>query len=227
MAPTSLPRLVSVTDTAFEALSKYIESTTARGDALVAARREAEEFGVNAPDEAVGQLLATLTATATAGRADANVVAITSAANVVGLHFLDALPDKGVLTCINPEATHNNQAKATFRDAGYAAARARFLTARPLEVMGRLASDTYQVVYADVSPMDLSAVIDSAWSLLTVGGTLVLADSLLDGTIADQTRTDRDTAGAREADAKALELADAQVTRLPLGAGLTLITRLR
>lgn len=194
---------------------------------LVAARREAGEFGVSVPDEAVGQLLSTLTAAATAGKSDANVVAITPAANVVGLHLFDALPDKGVLTCINPEATHNNQAKRTFRDAGYAPARARFLTARPLEVMGRLASDTYQVVYADVSPMDMPAVIDSARPLLTVGGTLVLADSLLDGTIADETRTDRDTAGAREADAKALELTDVQVTRLPLGAGLTLITRLR
>lgn len=214
-----------MTDTAFNALTSYIESTSPRSEVLAAARQGAEEFGVSAPDEAVGQLLATLTAATTAGEADANVVAITPAASVVGLYLLQGLPEKGVVTCINPEATHNNQAKATFRDAGYATARARFLTARPLEVMGRLASDTYQVVYADVSPMDLSAVIDAAWSLLTIGGTLVLADSLLDGTIADETRTDRGTASAREADAKALELVDAQVTRLPLGAGVTLITR--
>ena len=51
--------------------------------------------------------------------------------------------------------------------------------------------------------------------------------------IRDSTRTDRDTASAREADAVVRELAQADsgaaaqatVTRLPLGAGVTLVTK--
>lgn len=216
----------STAHTAIDALISYIESTSDSPEVLAAARNGATEFGVRAPDEVTGQLLATLAASATANVTDPGVVAVTPAASVVGLYLLSGLPDKGVLTCINPEAPHNNQAKQAFRDAGYPSSRARFLTARPLDVMGRLANESYQVVYADVSPMDLPAVIDAAWPLLTVGGTLVLADSLLDGTVADETRKDRATAGAREADVKVSEMDNALVARLPLGAGLTLVTRL-
>ena len=114
------------------------------------------------------------------------------------------------------------------RAAGYAPSRVRFLTARPLDVMGRLANDAYQVIYADVSPVELGAIIDAAWPLLTPGGTLVLAGSLLDGTVADATRRDRETAAAREADDYAETFAAEHggvVTRLPLDGGLTLVTK--
>ena len=46
------------------------------------------------------------------------------------------------------------------------------------------------------------------------------------GTLADASRTDRDTAAAREADEYLRELEGASVTRLPLGSGLTLVTKL-
>ena len=92
--------------------------------------------------------------------------------------------------------------------------------------MGRLANDAYQVIYADVAALDLPAIIKAAWPLLQQGGTLVLANSLLDGTLADVSRTDRDTAAAREADEYLRELEGASVTRLPLGSGLTLVTKL-
>ena len=115
------------------------------------------------------------------------------------------------------------------RNAGFSPSRVRFLTARPLEVMGRLANDAYQIVYADVSPVELRPLIEAAWPLLAPGGTLVLAGSLLDGTVADPTRRDRETEAAREAD----EFVDtltaergAAVARLPLDGGLTLITKI-
>ena len=72
---------------------------------------------------------------------------------------------------------------------------------------------------------DMPALINAAFPLLRKNGTLVLANSLLDGTLADTTRSDRDTAAAREADELARSLEDAVVTRLPLGSGLTLITK--
>ena len=60
---------------------------------------------------------------------------------------------------------------------------------------------------------------------MVLGGTLVLVDSLLDGTIADETRRDRDTAAARQAEEMVQGLDGALVTRLPFGAGMTLVTR--
>ncbi len=48
---------------------------------------------------------------------------------------------------IDPEAEHQAMAKATCREAGVATTRARFLPSRPLEVMGRLATDAYQLIF--------------------------------------------------------------------------------
>lgn len=198
-------------------------------EALEKARAHAEEFSLPVPDAATGQLLTTLT-TASTGRPGgidkAQAVAITPAASVVGLYLLEGLPDGGILTCVDPEAEHQANAKTTFREAGYSASRVRLLPSHPLDVLSRLANEAYHVIYADVATMDLPALIKAAWPLLSHRGTLVLADSLLDGTLADATRTDRDTVAAREADQLVLGLEGAHVTRLPLSSGLTLVTKL-
>lgn len=215
-----------MTDTAYYALRSYIESTSENPDALAAARRDAEEFGLSVPDEMTGQLLATLAASSGSEKST-GAVAVTPAAGVVGLYILRGLGPRATMTCIDPEVEHQTQARAVFREAGYAPSRVRFLPSRPLDVMSRLAAGSYQLVYAEVPPIELPAVLDAAWPLLAPGGTLVLADSLLDGTLTDESRRDRSTAAARETDELARNLEGALVTRLPLGAGLTLITRLQ
>ena len=95
--------------------------------------------------------------------------------------------------------------------------------------MGRLAAEAYQLVYADVSPVELRPLIEAAWPLLAPGGTLVIAGSLLDGTVADTPRRDRETEAAREADVFVDTLTlerGAAVARLPLDGGLTLVTKM-
>lgn len=222
--------MARVSETAFTQLSAYI---AARGDhlsdevadALRLAREDAAENGVAAPSTYVGDLLTVLAAATPGGTQGA--VAVTPAAGVVGLHLLAGLPEKATLTCIEPEAALQAGAKEAFRGAGFAPTRVRFLTSHPLDVMGRLAAGAYQLVYADVSPVELRPLIDAAWPLLTPGGTLVVAGSLLDGTVADTTRRDRETEAAREADAfvDTLSLDGAALARLPLDGGLTLVTK--
>ncbi|WP_306516431.1 O-methyltransferase [Corynebacterium sp.] len=206
----------------------YINSTAVVSEGLQAAHAHADEYSLPAPDATVGQLLTTLTASATHTREAKNsgVIAVTPAASVVGLYLLQGLPDKGVLTCIDPEVEHQQHAKHAFREAGFSPSRIRFLPSRPLDVMGRLATASYQVIYADVTPTDLPKLVETAWPLLGSHGTLVLANSLLDGTISDSSRTDRATLAALAADKYCRELDDAIVTRLPLGSGLTLVTKL-
>ncbi|AMO90797.1 O-methyltransferase family protein [Corynebacterium simulans] len=213
-----------MTNTAYDALRSYIESTSEVSTALAGARSHAEEFGLSVPDEATGQLLSSLSA-ASSGADRPQAIAITPAAAVAGIYLLQGLPNNGIVTCIDPEAEHQAMAKSTFREAGFATTRARFLPSHPLEVMGRLATDSYQLIFADVPALDMPALINAAFPLLRKNGTLVLANSLLDGTLADTTRSDRDTSAAREADELARSLEDAVVTRLPLGSGLTLITK--
>lgn len=216
--------------TAFDALTNYIESTSEDSPALAAARDHAAEFSLPTPDECTGQLLTTLSAAATGHAVQtgdkAQAIVISPAASVVGLYILQGLAESGILTCVDPEAEHQANAKTTFRNAGYAPSRVRFLPSHPLDVMGRLANDSYQLIYADVATVELSAIVQAAWPLLSPRGTLVVANSLLDGTLADVSRTDRDTAAAREADEYVRGLEGAHVTRLPLGAGITLVTKL-
>ncbi|BAC17986.1 O-methyltransferase [Corynebacterium efficiens YS-314] len=209
---------------AFEFLRNYVESTTEIDPALATAREDAAEFGLPVPDEVTGQLITTLAA-ATNSEGSTGAIAITPAAGLVGLYILRGLADGTTLTCIDPETEHQRHAKAIFREAGYSPSRVRFLPSRPLDVMGRLAFDSYQLVFGQVSPMDLRAFIDAAWPLLRPGGVLMLADALLDGTVSDETRKDRDTVAAREADDYVRALDGAHVARLPLGAGLTLVTK--
>lgn len=209
---------------AFEYLRTYVESTSDADETVARAREDAAEFSLPAPDEITGQLLTTLASTTNVS-GSTGAIAITPAAGLVGLYILKGLSDNATLTCIDPESEHQRQAKTLFREAGYSPSRVRFLLSRPLDVMSRLANDSYQLVFGQVSPMDLKALVDAAWPLLRPGGTLVLADSLLDGTIADATRKDRDTVAAREADEYIRSIEGAHVARLPLGAGLTLITK--
>lgn len=221
--------IARVSETAFSQLSTYITARRdhipeAVADALRQAREDAEENGVPTPSPIVGDLLTVLAA---GSQASQGAVAVTPAAGVAGLHILAGLREKATLTCIEPEAALQAGAKEAFRAAGFAPSRVRFLTSRPLEVMGRLATGAYQLIYADVAAVQLRPLIDAAWPLLAPGGTLVIAGSLLDGTVADPTRRDRETEAAREADAfvDTLALDDAAVARLPLDGGLTLITK--
>lgn len=217
--------------TGFDALVQYIEKACPTDEPLEKALGHAEEFSLAVPDIATSSLLSTLVAASTGHCAEQSsekpqVIAITPASAVVGLHILAGLPDNGIVTCIDPEAEHQNNARQIFRESGYAPSRVRYLPSRPLDVMGRLANAAYQVIYADVDAIDLPAIVKAAWPLLSRRGTLVLTGSLLDGTIADDTRTDLDTAAAREADELVSQLDNARVTRLPLGGGLTLVTKL-
>lgn len=214
-----------VTTSAFDALQSYIASTADISPALAEAMDTAEEFGVAVPDAATASLLTTLAALA-AGDDKAALIAITPAAAVVGVHLLRGVRQGSQLTCIDPESEHQRHARHTLLAAGYSPSSIRFLPSRPLEVMGRLAQESYHVIYADVRATDMSALIASAWPLLAPGGVLILADSMLDGLIGDDSRMDRDTVAAREADASLNDMEDALVTRLPLGAGLTCVTKL-
>lgn len=207
-----------------ESLRSYILDTAEASDALEAALQHSEEFRLHSPDAITGSLLRTLAASVAAS-GDAGAIAVTPAASVVGLYLLEGLGERGHLTCIDPESEHQRHAKSCFQGAGYKSSAFRFLPSRPLEVMGRLANESYQLVYGDVAPVDQRAFIDAALPLLTPGGALIIADSLLDGTIADTSRTDRDTVAAREADAYLRELPGLLISRLPLGAGLTIATK--
>lgn len=229
------PTLINVSDTsasnstpltAYDAITQHVNATISTTDAIVSATESAQEFGIAVPDALTGTVLTSLMQLAAARRSTSPAAVIASPASaVVGLYLLAALDDGGVLTCIDPEIEHQSLAKKAFRDAGIRANRQRFLPSHPREVLGRLAPGAYDLVYLDVAPLDLIAVQEQAWPLLRPGGVLVMAGALLDGTIEDTSRNDRDTQAAREADQHFLAIEDATIMRLPIAAGMTILLK--
>lgn len=221
-------KLVPVSTPVSAALSAqvdYIAATTQVDPAIVAASHTAEAEGISFPGSIAGRLTTALAA-AGASTDSAGAVVVSPAASVVGLYALAGLSERQSLTCIEPSAERLAVARTTFREAGVAPARTRFLTARPLDVMGRLAAGGYHLAYLDVSPLDMAALIDAALPVLAPGGSVILANSLLDGTIGDHSRRDRDTQAARAADEYILGLEGVTIARLPVDGGLTIVTRI-
>lgn len=211
---------------ALDAIAQHVNKTTPASEAITSACESAREYGVAVPDDMAGAALTALMAM-TSSRRDGHPAAVIAspAAGVVGLHLAAGLGEDGVLTCIDPEIEHQSLAKAAFRAVGIRPNRQRFLPSQPLEVMERLAADSYDLVYLDVAPVSIRAAQEKAWPLLRSGGALVIVGALLDGTVADESRSDRDTAAAREADEYLMQLEDALVMRLPLAAGTTILVK--
>lgn len=213
-----------MTDTVYETLATYISATNEPNAAVDGAVTDASEFGLPVVDPVIGQLLASFAAALGAGEHTSAVV-VSPTAHIPGSFILQGLGSTGSLTCIDPEAENQRRAKEFFRQEGIAAHRLRFLPSRPLEVLGRLAPASYSLIYADIRPTDMVAFINGALPLLKDRGVIVLGGALLDGTVADPTRRDRDTAAAREADEFVRSLEAVSLTRLPLGGGTTIIAR--
>ncbi len=216
-----------------EAIRKYVRATTEPDEVVTAAVEAAQEFGLLTPDAMTAEFLEFL-----ATRAGANAAAsghtptgiiVSPASGVIGLHLfkgLNAAQVEGHLTCIEPEVQHQQLAKQAFANAGQRPNTFRFLPSAPLDVIRRLASDSYDIAVAEAATEEFTAIVESTLPALRRGGVLILLDSLMDGLVGDDKHADRQTTRAREADQFFRELDNAKVARLLLGAGATLITKI-
>lgn len=216
------------TGSALDAVRSYINGTARSDDALTEARTAASEFGLLCPDAATGEFLAFLAARP-AGTGQPAAVVMSPACGVIGMHLFAGFPaGTGHVTCIDPEADHQKLARTAFTSLGLRPTSFRFVPSAPLDGIVRLATDSYDLIVADVEPEFLSAAVDASLPALRTGGVLVLLDALLDGAPGDPDRTDRQTGAARAAEEHLAELREAgtvATARLPLGAGMTVVTR--
>lgn len=212
---------------ALDAVRSYVNASATTDAALDDARTAAAEFGLLYPDAATGEFLTFLAARVN-GPAQPSAVVMSPACGVIGLNLFTGFgAERGHVTCIDPEVQHQQLARRAFTDSGLRPTAFRFVPSTPLDGIARLATDSYDIIVADVDPELLSAVVDAALPALRQGGVLVLLDALLDGTLADATRTDRQADAARAAETHLRGLEDAgtvTTARLPLGAGLTAVT---
>lgn len=193
-----------------------LEHYLTEDEALTNARQRASELGCAALENASGAALRFL---ASAVRAKA-VVEIGTGAGVSGLCLLRGMAEDGILTSIDVEPEYHRAARKTFSEAGYPASRARLIIGGGLEVLPRLTSSGYDLVFVDAAVAEYPGYYEQGVPLLRTGGVIALHNVLADGRVDDPTRRDPDTRALREL-ARVMR-ADERLAPalLPVGGGL-------
>jgi predicted O-methyltransferase YrrM len=211
MAPTD-PRILAI----HRASSDYAESWAGEDGIRAHARAKAAEIGCVAMGPGAGAIVRTLAAAIDAK----NVVEIGTGAGVSALWLLDGMHPDGVLTSVDIEAEHQLIAKDAISQAGIAPNRVRLINGRADEVLDRLTESAYDIVLIAAKPLDLSANISRALTLLRTGGVLIIDRALWNDKLADPAQRDPDTVAMRSA-VEAIAVGEEFIgSLLPVGGGL-------
>ncbi|MDG3012509.1 O-methyltransferase [Rhodococcus sp. D2-41] len=196
-------------------------ATDAVDSALAEAVERSADLGIDAVGPSTGIALSMF-----ARMLDARtVVEIGTGAGVSGLWLLRGMRPDGVLTSIDIEPEHQRSAKRAFLGAGVAASRARMINGHALEVLPRLADDSYDLVFVDAAPIDHPRYVAEGIRLLRPGGALVVHGAQRGGRVTDPAQRDPETVAAREATRLVAENPELLPLLFPLGDGLLCAVR--
>lgn len=201
----------------------YCEDVVIEDDSLRAARGRAVGLGLEAVSPATGAALRVLAA-AVGAKA---VAEVGTGAGVSGLWLLRGMVASGVLTTIDTEAEHQNAARAAFAEAGIASARTRLITGRALDVLPRMASGAYDLVFIDGPVTEAAASTDHARRMLRPGGVLAVRGALWHDRVPDPARREEATVAMRELGKSIREDEQLISSLLPVGDGLLTAVRIR
>ncbi len=202
-------------------MSAFAESFIHEDYFMQLARKNGEEVGAAEPTAAVGNFLKFLTQLTGAK----SVVEIGTSSGVSGLWVLQGLPSDGVLTTIDAEREHSKIARIVFEEADIPSTRYRIITGNLIDVIGKLADNSYEVVITR-DGMDLFEVVQESHRLLRSGGLLVIDHALSGGKVADSTQRDPESISRRDAIKVIKEDARWSSTVIPIGAGILLANKL-
>ncbi|GAA1136306.1 O-methyltransferase [Nesterenkonia lutea] len=152
----------------------YAEQHAEEEPAMTDARLRAEDLGVRPPSQGVAALLTVLAAAAQAH----TLVEVGTGVGVSGLALLRGARSDAVLTSIDYEADHIQAARETFRDAKLPSSRARLITGRAGQVLARLTTGAYDVVFIDADQAHCRDYAEQGIRLLRPSGLLVINDAL-------------------------------------------------
>lgn len=171
---------------------KYAEDYAVEPELIRAARRHADELGVESVTPATGAQLAVI-----AGLTQAkNIVEVGTGAGVSTLWLLSASNDS-VVTTIDSEPEFQNVAKETFKTSSIAPNRVRTITGKAASVMGNMAEGAYDLVFLDIDPEDLDEILPTAVSLVRPRGALIVSHALWRDRVPNPTLRDDETSGMR------------------------------
>jgi len=166
-------------------MSAYSETFAHEDYFMQLARRNGEEIGTSDPTPAVGNYIKFLTKLLNSK----SVVEIGTGSGVGGLWIFQGIAHDGVLTTIDSEREHSRIARTIFEDAGVPTTRYRIITGKLIEVIGKLADTSYEVVVIRPA-LDLFEMVQESYRLLKPGGVLVIDQILSNGKVVDPSQRD-------------------------------------
>ena len=202
-------------------MSAFAESFVQEDYYMQLARKNGEEIGVQDPSPAVGNFLKFVTQLISAK----SVIEIGTSSGVGGLWVLQGLANDGVLTTIDAEREHSKIARNIFEEADIAVTKYRIITGNLIDVVGKLADDSYELLITR-DAMDLFEVVQESHRLLKRGGLLVVDQALSGGKVADTTQRDPESISRRDAIKVIKEDARWSSSVIPIGAGILVANKL-
>jgi len=185
------------------------------------ARANGEEIGAPDPTPGVGNFLKFATQLSKAK----SVVEIGTGSGVGGLWLLSGMPADGVLTTIDSEREHSKIARNIFEEAGVAPTKYRIITGKLIEVIGKLADSSYELIIIRPA-LDLFDMIQESYRLLKPNGLLIIDQALSAGKVADPTQRDPESIARRDGIKVIKEDERWAASVLPIGAGVLVANKL-
>ena len=185
------------------------------------ARRNGQEISASDPTPAVGKFLKFSVNLLNAK----SVVEIGTGSGVGGLWLLSGMPPEAVLTTIDSEREHSKIAKTIFDEADIAPTRYRIITGKLIEVVGKLADSSYELIIIRPA-LDLFDMVQESYRLLKPGGLLIIDQVLSGGKVADPTQRDPESISRRDAIKLLKEDERWSASLVPIGAGLLVANKL-
>ncbi|HHW50290.1 MAG TPA: methyltransferase [Pseudoclavibacter sp.] len=200
---------------------KFVEDYTIEPETIRSARRRAAELGVNSITPATGALLAALAA---ASQAD-TIVEIGTGAGVSTLWLFQGAPH-AVVTSIDPEITYQDAARTSLDEAGIPSRQVRFIGRRALDVIGKLADNSYGLVVIDADAENLDEYLQHSIRLSDARrGMIVILGVLHHDRTANPAARDTATQAYRGVLSEAAQAEHFHAALLDVGDGVLLLTR--
>jgi predicted O-methyltransferase YrrM len=202
-------------------MHSYSESFAHEDYFMQLARRNGEEIGTVDPSPAVGNYIKFITKLLNSK----SVVEIGTGSGVSGLWIFQGISNDGVLTTIDSEREHSRIARTIFEEADIPSTRYRIITGKLIEVIGKLADNSYEVVIIRPA-LDLFEMVQESYRLLKTGGVLVIDQILSYGKVADPSQRDPESIARRDAIKVIKEDERWSATIVPVGAGVLVANKL-
>lgn len=156
-----------------------------------------------------------------------SVVEVGTGTGVSGIHLLRGMRPDGVLTTVDTEPDRQQLAREAYREAGFAANRARFICGRALDVLPRLTDGGYDLVLCDADRLEYMDYLDEALRLLRPGGVVCFEGAFARGRALDAAHQDQESLRLRELMREVRDDPGLAPVLLPTDDGLLCAVRLR